>query len=204
MKNTFSENPFVEFTNWLRDEGYNPESDRIDVPFVLATCSKNSIPSARVLFLKQIINKKLIFFSNKNSRKGREISENPNISMCFFFEKSEKQIRIEGKVTEAHSEISDKYFASRSALSKIASIQSLQSQPLENYEDFVKEIHEKSLLMDEKSLKRPENWVGYEVDCEVFEFWRSGEFRLNKRIIYKTSEKSLNFKKLWNVITLYP
>lgn len=199
----FEENPFKRFEKWLFEAGYKLQNGFIipDLPVVLAT-SFHNIPSARVVYLKKLIMQEFIFFTNVNSKKGREIKINSNVSVCVFFEKLGRQVRIEGKSLLADIEHAQEYFMKRPLIAKAASALSRQSEVLHNYDDFVKEVYEQSVNSSENFKdKVPANWAGFKIEPSEFEFFEGREFRLNKRESYK---KDLHSEKLWNVVKLYP
>jgi pyridoxamine 5'-phosphate oxidase len=195
------ENPIVHFLDFIEREGFDLIGRAIkpDLPFVLSTVSKDGKPSSRVLFLKQIIEDELIFFTNVESQKGSEMQLNSNVSMCFFFEKTNRQIRIEGQAFVASRNLAIEYFKTRPVLSQAGAILSKQSSKLENYKEFEDSV--KLLAETGKELECPENWVAFKVKPSEFEFWEGAEFRLHIRTKYK---KELNFENKWFRNHLYP
>jgi pyridoxamine-phosphate oxidase len=195
------ENPIAHFIDFIGREGFFVVERAIkpDLPFVLSTVSKDGKPSSRVLFLKQIIEDELIFFTNAESQKGLEMKSNPNVSICFFFEKTNKQIRIEGQAFVASRNLAIEYFKTRPVLSQAGAILSKQSSKLENYKEFADSV--KLLAETKKELECPENWVAFKVKPSEFEFWEGAEFRLHIRTKYK---KELNFENKWFRYNLYP
>jgi pyridoxamine 5'-phosphate oxidase len=191
--------PFTEFFKVLSLEGFKLDREDIkpDLPASLATCGKDLTPSVRIIYIKKFSADTFFFFTNKNSRKGKEIMQNPNVSLCFFFQKSFKQIRIEGKAFEESHKIAEDYFKTRPALSKAGAILSHQSHLLENYEDFLKEVEK---LAKNENLACPENWVCYGVKPEKFEFWEGTQFRLHLRTLYEKKQS----EDRWQQSNLYP
>jgi pyridoxamine 5'-phosphate oxidase len=194
MKNV---NPFIEFFRVLSLEEFtlNGEDIKPNLPVSLATCGVDLKPSVRIVYIKKFTNDTFFFFTNKNSRKGIEMRKNPNISLCFFFEKSFKQIRVEGKVFEANHKMAQEYFNTRPQLSKAGAIISKQSEVLENYEKFLEDVNN---LAKTNDLTCPENWVCYGVGATKFEFWEGTDFRLHLRTLYEKTENN------WKQSNLYP
>lgn len=196
------ENPFDIFAQTLNENGFIIENDgfiKPDLSFTLATISKEGKPNARILFLKKFLNNEFIFFTNKNSVKGQDIEFNNNISACFFFPQTLKQIRIEGIAVEGSATESIEYFNARPTLSKAASILSNQSAVLENYHEFEKKVVE--LASSGKDLQKPDFWTCYKIIPNEIEFWEGNAGRINFRTKYK---KDLNFTDLWFKFHLHP
>lgn len=196
-------NPFLEFITWIVSEGFVIDKDYINpnLPFTLSTVSGNGFPSSRVLYLKKLRNNELVFFSNKESRKGKEIMANTNVSLCFFFEKSFKQIRIEGKAFLCETSEAEEYFNSRNDVSKASAILSKQSEHLGDYNLFVESVVKYNNSSDKAVVKCPEHWAGFRVLPELFEFWIGSASRMHSRTVFK---KDLNSENLWNSYHLYP
>ncbi len=156
---------------------------------VLATTSLQNQPSARIVLLKEYTPQGFIFYTNYKSRKGDEISHNPAVSLLFWWEALERQVRIEGIAEKISPEQSELYFHSRPKSAQIASLASKQSQPLNQAEDLQSKYN---LLCAEYSsaenmVPRPDYWGGYLVKPERFEFWQGRENRLHDRFQYHRS-----------------
>lgn len=177
---TTAENPFSQFKHWfelaenLKD--FEPNA------MVLSTVSAEGAPSSRVVLLKEFsAHNGFVFFTNYDSRKGKNLQVNPNASLLFFWGPLEKQVRIEGVVEKISPEESDKYFYSRPLESQIGAIASPQSQKIEG-EDFL--INRFKEIQTNNNIKRPENWGGYTLKANYFEFWQGKIGRLHDRITY--------------------
>jgi len=169
--------------------------------FCLATSDKNSIPDARILLLKKADERGFVFFTNKNSKKGRDISQNPIASMCFYWDEIGVQIRVLGSVSEVLSDESDEYYNSRSQESQVGAVVSKQSSYLESRDKFCKEYEDynSKILSGEVKLKRPPNWGGYLVQPTKIEFWNDRPFRLHDRTLFIKQTDGL-----WKICKLYP
>jgi pyridoxamine 5'-phosphate oxidase len=189
--------PIDLFTDWFLEakKSKTKEPEALN----LATASKDGKPSNRMVLLKDYSEKGFVFYTNLESRKGLELGENPFAAMCFYWEKINKQVRIEGAVSSVSNEEADKYFASRPLQSRIGAYLSKQSRNIDGNVDLLKEVAKQSIELANKRLKRPNFWSGFCVEPYKIEFWERGDFRLHKRILY-----SLNDKKTWSKSFLYP
>lgn len=181
-KTDIAENPFAIFKEWFNEASSN-KSVVDATAMTLATSSKNGRPSARVVLLKEFNEKGFTFFTNEKSSKGRNISQNPQAEVCFYWEPLGKQIRIYGKIEKVTSEESDAYFASRHLNSRIGACVSKQSSELESYQTLKDEFEKFS--QENPSPKRPEHWNGFRIIPLEFEFWQNGNFRLHLRHKFK-------------------
>lgn len=193
---TANENPFEQFKLWfekmLSAEMLEPTA------FILSTSTKDGKPSSRVLLLKQFDEKGFIFFTNYDSRKGNEIEKNPNGAMLFFWDKLERQIRIEGIIEKIPAEESDKYFQTRPYTSKLGTWASEQSSPLSNRFKLIRQVV-KYMAKYPLNVPLPPNWGGYRLIPDVFEFWQGRESRLHDRMQYNKNENGK-----WIITRLYP
>ncbi len=189
------ENPYEQFSIWFEVAlEFEPHEANA---MVLATADSNCSPTARVVLLKSFSPDGFIFFTNYNSKKGEDISVNNKVALLFYWPQTMRQVRIEGSAIKIDAADSDEYFNSRPPLSKASSALSKQSSPLENREEFDNKVN--TLLKSEREISRPENWGGYIVNPERFEFWQGGIGRSHDRFSY-----SLRGTEGWSIIRLYP
>jgi pyridoxamine 5'-phosphate oxidase len=163
-------------------EDLNPEPNA----FILSTVSADLQPKSRVVLLKEIEAAKFVFYTNYSSQKGQDLQTNPKTSMLFFFPFSQRQIRIEGKVSKLSREKAVEYFASRPIESQVSAMASSQSSLVKR--DAL--IQKAAELRDAGNIVCPEDWGGYAIEPHYFEFWQGQPGRLHDRIIYNLDANS--------------
>ena len=183
-------NPIDQLNYWL-NEAIKKNIKDVNAMVLSTYDSQNGICS-RVVLLKEILGKKLIFFTNYDSLKAKQINNNNNIGLCFFWSDLERQIRIKGKVKKISKKESDLYFNSRPKKSKIAAIISKQS----SFIDVDEKLENRILEFDESKIKRPVNWGGYAITPYYYEFWQGRESRLHDRFIYEKKESEWIINRL--------
>ena len=188
--------PISMFKEWLGEaqklEKVNPTA------MALATAGANGLPSVRMVLLKEVDDRGFVFYTNSESRKGIEMAQNPQASLCFYWKSLLREIRVDGSVSKVSREEADAYFATRSRGSQIGAWASKQSKPLESRLELEKQIATYTEKFHIGKVFRPEFWVGYRVCAERIEFWQERKFRLHERIVY--NRKGLG----WARQRLYP
>lgn len=165
----------------------------------LATASDKGIPSSRVVLLKGIEDGGFTFYTNYQSRKGKEIESNPAVALTFFWPELERQVRIQGLSEKLSEEVSEAYFQSRPKASQIGAWSSPQSAVIASrgiLEKREKELQEK--FKDEDVLPKPKQWGGYRVMPYLIEFWQGRAGRLHDRILYTLKND------IWQINRLAP
>ena len=149
----------------------------------LATAAHDASPAARIVLLKSFDERGFVFFTNYNSRKGRELAANARACLLFYWSPLWRQVRIEGEVEKVSEAESDEYFHSRPLGSKLGAWTSDQSQPVASRNELEKRFEEFGWKFGD-NVPRPPHWGGYRVKPEVIEFWQGRENRLHDRLRY--------------------
>ncbi len=193
IEKNLPKDPFDLFNNWFEDlEKYGNE--RENNAMSLSTVNEKNVPTTRVVLLKQFSKKGFIFYTNYNSRKGNHIKNNPNVCVSFYWPSMERQVIINGKVSEISKIESDKYFNSRPRSSQLGAIISNQSEIIPSRKYLEEKLSKFNI--SNNNLKRPSNWGGYILKPELFEFWQGRESRLHDRIIFSKSTTKWTHKRL--------
>jgi pyridoxamine 5'-phosphate oxidase len=173
--------PMPLFAEWFahaRQEAAqrNPDS------MVLATATPDGHPSARVVLLKRLVADPgyVVFYTNYDSRKGREIAANPRVAAVIHWDAHGRQVRLEGPVLRSPSAESDEYFASRALDSRIGAWASLQSEPLSTRATLMKRVAAQAVRFGTQ-VPRPPHWGGYRLWPDSVELWNEGAFRVHDR-----------------------
>ncbi|MEX2593456.1 MAG: pyridoxamine 5'-phosphate oxidase [Anditalea sp.] len=187
-----AESPIDQFHIWL-NEALIAEAMEVNAMNV-ATINTQNRPSSRIVLLKGV-DHGFIFYTNYESKKGKELKNNPFAALNFFWPELERQVRIEGEVEKVASEISDEYFLSRPIGSQVGAWTSPQSKVIPNRSFLVNREKEMFMRFQKEPLKRPEHWGGYRVIPYYMEFWQGGASRLHDRIAFEKGETGIWTKK---------
>jgi pyridoxamine 5'-phosphate oxidase len=182
MNTEYSENPLEQLRAWLDTE-----------VVALATSTARGAPSVRMVLLKGADERGLLFFTSYESRKGRELAENPRAAMLIHAQG--RQIRVEGAVEQVSATESDAYWATRPRGSQIAATVSSQSEPIESREALEARFAELDRSHSD-DLPRPPHWGGYRLLPEAYEFWEHRENRLHDRIRYRREGNAWKVERL--------
>ena len=176
------ESPVEMFRIWFEQvEGIHPFES---TAMTLSTTNKDGKPSSRVVLLKGYDEDGFVFYTNYESRKGREIEENPYGSLNFYWPSQERQVRINGKLRKVSRSRSEKYFHSRPLRSQISALASNQSGVIENRDAMKKKFDELEKEFEGRDVPLPENWGGYRLEHRSVEFWQGRRDRMHDRFIY--------------------
>lgn len=177
-----SSDPWTQFRCWF-DEAVASEPHEPNA-MVVSTCSPQGQPSSRVLLLKELDERGLVFYTNLDSRKSREARQNACASALFFWPERHRQVRVEGQLELVEAEIADAYFASRPRDAQLGAWASQQSQPIADRGAFEQRLNQFSQRFAEQDIPRPPHWGGWRLLPERFEFWQGQPNRLHDRFVY--------------------
>jgi len=195
-EDSINSDPFRQLEEWLKSaiEEENPEPTAM----VLSTVDAKGFPDSRVVLLKEITAEGLVFFTNYNSKKGRQITAKQNVAVNFFWSKMERQVRIKGVVERIPEELSVEYFKSRPIDSQLGAWASPQSRIIENREVLNENFSLYQHYFQEHEIIKPPHWGGFLIRPEYFEFWQGRSNRLHDRIAYQKSGGA------WDIFRLAP
>jgi pyridoxamine 5'-phosphate oxidase len=163
----------------------------------LATATTGAVPSVRMVLVKPIDRHPFCFFTNSQSRKGGELTQNPHVALCFHWKSLRRQVRVEGPITLLSSEAADAYFHSRSRKSQLGAAASRQSQPLASREVLEEAVRQLTAVTP-AVVPRPPHWLGYQLNPTQIEFWIDGPARLHDRFLFTQVNGE------WQKSRLYP
>lgn len=177
-----SEEPILKTHDWIQEA----KEKGVGLPHALnlASVNEEGQPSSRMVLLKRLSDEGLVFFTDYEGKKGKELEENNKAAMNFWWAKTDKQIRIEGICIKVGKEESDEYFQSRPRGSQISALASIQSETLNSYESLLEKAKFIELENEGKDIIRPKRWGGFILKPNLFEFWINKENRLHKRELY--------------------
>jgi pyridoxamine 5'-phosphate oxidase len=186
-------NPIKQFDKWF-NEALQAQATEPNA-MTLATATPDGRPSARIVLLKGYDINGFAFYTNYLSRKGKELTKNPNAAIVFFWSELERQVRIEGTIEKLGKEQSEKYFHSRPVGSQIGALASPQSQEIDSREVLETKISQLEAEYADKEIPKPSYWGGYILKPRLIEFWQGRSNRLHDRIVYKKIDNK-NWKKV--------
>ncbi|MDB5157051.1 MAG: pdxH [Mucilaginibacter sp.] len=190
-------NPIKQFDTWFNEA----LEAKIHEPnaMTLATATTDGRPSARIVLLKGFDANGFAFYTNYLSRKGKELTKNPNAAIVFFWGRLERQVRIEGTIEKLSKEQSERYFHSRPKLSQIGALASPQSQEIAGRDELEAKMSQLEGEYADKEVPKPSFWGGYILKPRLVEFWQGRSSRMHDRIVYKKIDN-----KTWKKVRLAP
>jgi pyridoxamine 5'-phosphate oxidase len=191
--------PFVQFERWFKD------ALAADLPLAnamtLATVSPEGAPDARIVLLKGVEDGGFVFFTNYDSRKGRQLASRAQACLVFLWAPLERQVRIESRVEKVSVQESDAYFASRPLGARLSAHASAQSEVVKDRQ-YLEGSLEKQKQVHGNNPPRPPHWGGYRVTPERIEFWQGRENRLHDRLLYRRGQGKI--AGAWKIERLAP
>jgi pyridoxamine 5'-phosphate oxidase len=191
-----NKNPFIQFTKWY-ESNLNSNLNE-PTAMMLSTADVNGNSSARIVLLKEIDDRGFVFYTNYESRKGKDLKENPKAALTFYWDELRRQIRNEGKIEKVSIATSKEYFSSRPRESQIGAWVSEQSSVIPNRDFLENKYAEFEEKFGNEEIPLPDFWGGYRVIPNYFEFWQGRENRLHDRICYKKENDE------WKIFRLAP
>lgn len=185
------DSPFEQFERWMQQARDQKIIDA--TAMALATADATGQPHVRIVLLKKFNQSGFAWYTYQQSDKGRQLADNPNASLLFYWRELERQVRIEGTVTLLDPKDADEYFYSRPEGSRFSAAASIQSAPVANraeLEDKVSALHNQ---YPDGQVPRPEVWGGYLLKPARFEFWQGRADRLHDRFVYLENGSSNNW-----------
>lgn len=190
-----SSDPMKSLVSWYEDAKKNEENPYF---FTLSTIGLDGFPNARTILIKEISEDRVLFFSNYESLKAREIEANNNVSLTFYWHKTGRQVRLRGRAFKVDEKVSREYFFSRPYESQVASFISKQSEVVESREKLEALFNETFEKYKDSTLPFPKQWGGYRIELSEILFFIYGDHRLNNRF------KFVKVNSGWTNERLYP
>ena len=187
-EHSVDKDPFQQLTLWLNDaiEDRQPDPNAM----ILSTIDLKGNPDSRVVLLKELTPDGLVFFTNYDSKKGQQITENQHVSVVFIWVALERQIRIKGKAEKIKEEDSELYFKSRPLESQLGAWASPQSQIIESRQVLSDNYKHYEQFFESHEIKKPPHWGGFLIRPEYFEFWQGRSNRLHDRIEFSLADQA--------------
>jgi pyridoxamine 5'-phosphate oxidase len=174
--------PFVQFDDWFAQA--SDAGEAAPEAAAVATATPDGMPSVRMVLVKQIDASGFVFYSNYDSRKGRELAANPRGALLFYWQRLGRQVRIEGTAGRVSAEESAAYVRTRGRGSQLSALASPQSRVIDSRGDLERWAAELAARHDGLELPMPEDWGGFRLIPERFEFWQQRDDRLHDRLLY--------------------
>jgi pyridoxamine 5'-phosphate oxidase len=188
LENDLDKSPFRQFNRWFDEARQRQGTAYPAEAMSVSTSGADGIVSSRMSLLKGCDDHGFVFFTNYNSRKAKQISENPRVSLCFYWPALERQVRVEGVAVKTTAEESDAYFATRPRGSQLGAWASNQSAVIPGRGDLDQRFRDLEANYRDRPVPRPPHWGGYRVIPVEIEFWQGRSDRLHDRFVYRLRE----------------
>ncbi len=196
-KGSIEEDPIQQFEKWM-EEAVDAELPMPNAMLV-GTADKQGNPSSRVMLLKGIDDGRFLFYTNYQSRKAKQLNENPSVALTFFWVQLERQVRIEGKAQKMSHRASAQYFQQRPRGSQIGALASPQSRTINSRKELEQSFQETEEKYKGEEVPCPDYWGGYEVLPHRIEFWQGRPNRLHDRLLFYQNDQ-----QQWELVRLAP
>jgi pyridoxamine 5'-phosphate oxidase len=197
MISELAASPFDQFRAWFAEAEVAEPNDPNAMS--VATATPDGAPSVRIVLLKGIDERGFVFYTNKGSRKGVEITGNPRASLLFHWKSLKRQVRIEGRLEDVTDAEADAYYCTRARISRLGAWASEQSRILPERGILEDRLAQAEQRFPDDNIPRPDYWSGYRVKPTCFEFWQDMPFRLHDRTVYEPDGQGS-----WTKFKLYP
>jgi pyridoxamine 5'-phosphate oxidase len=195
-RSDLASDPLEQFRRWYAEAGLVLE---VPEAMALATAASDGAPSVRMVLLKGVDERGLVFYSHYTSRKGRELEANPQAALLFHWSPLGRQVRVEGSVERVSAEESDAYFATRPRDAQLGALASRQSEPLDSRSELDQRLAELGSDLGRDSVTRPPTWGGFLLVPAAWEFWQHRASRLHDRFRYEPEPSGG-----WRIERLFP
>lgn len=189
--------PLRQFTAWFHEAA--EAGVRIPEAMAVATASGAALPTVRMVLMKDYDERGFVFFTHYTSRKGRELKVNPHAALLFYWDPLGRQVRLEGPAERTSAQETSAYVRARPAGSQLSALASPQSQVVAGREQLERRVAELTARYPHAELPLPEDWGGFRVRPDTFEFWQNREDRLHDRLRYTRQREDT-----WRIDRLAP
>ncbi len=195
LESTAQHDPIEQLREWLELAYATPSIVEANAMCV-ATAGSDGTVSARMVLLRGLDERGLVFFTSYGSRKGRQIAENPRAAATFYWPPIHRQVRVEGAVSQLPEDESDTYFATRPRGHQLSAWASEQGEPVEGREVLDERLKHFGERFEGDEVPRPHSWGGYIIAPDRFEFWQGRENRMHDRLEYVRDGRSWKIRRL--------
>ncbi len=195
LESTAQHDPVEQLREWLELAYATPEIVEANAMCV-ATAGRDGTVSARMVLLRGLDERGLVFFTSYGSRKGQQIAENPRAAATFYWAPIHRQIRVEGTVAQLPEDESDAYFATRPRGHQLSAWASEQTEPVEGREVLDERLKHFEERFEGDEVPRPHSWGGYLIAPDRFEFWQGRENRMHDRLEYVRAGRAWTIRRL--------